>query len=272
MKKLLLIGDMVGYGKIALSVMIPILSNMKVSVSNLPTALVSNSFDYGKFSMIDLSDYVEKSVEIWKDLNIQFDSIITGFITSKKQVDSVKNILDFQIAKPLIICDPILGDYGKLYKGLGNEMIHIMNEMIPLSDIILPNVTEVSLLLNEPYPEKIDDQSIMAWFKKLESVGAKSIVITSVEIDEEYFVYGYDHTAKQTFKVKFKMIPYKFAGTGDLFTAFISGFIANGKTLKQAVEFSVKIISEILGQEKVDKNFPIHNINIEKYIPFLEHI
>ena len=42
MNNILLINDMAGYGKVALSAMIPIMSNMKFQVYNLPTALVSN--------------------------------------------------------------------------------------------------------------------------------------------------------------------------------------------------------------------------------------
>ena len=49
-KKLLLINDMAGYGKVALSAMIPVLSHMKYEVFNLPTAIVSNTLDYGKNS------------------------------------------------------------------------------------------------------------------------------------------------------------------------------------------------------------------------------
>ena len=47
-KQVLLINDMAGYGKVALSAMIPVLSHLKVNVHNLPTALVSNTLDYGK--------------------------------------------------------------------------------------------------------------------------------------------------------------------------------------------------------------------------------
>ena len=38
-KKLLLINDMAGYGKVALSAMIPVLSHMKYEVFNLPNRI-----------------------------------------------------------------------------------------------------------------------------------------------------------------------------------------------------------------------------------------
>ena len=46
-KEILLVNDLCGVGKVALSVMIPLLSAQGHIVHNLPTALVSNTLDYG---------------------------------------------------------------------------------------------------------------------------------------------------------------------------------------------------------------------------------
>lgn len=59
MSKLLLINDLAGYGKVALSAMIPILSHMQYEVCSLPTALVSNTLDYGKFEILETTDYMK---------------------------------------------------------------------------------------------------------------------------------------------------------------------------------------------------------------------
>ena len=48
-EKILLIGDLPCYGRMAVNAMLPILSHMGYDVSVLPTALVSNNFAYGKF-------------------------------------------------------------------------------------------------------------------------------------------------------------------------------------------------------------------------------
>ena len=84
-KKVLLINDMPGYGKVALSAMFPILSHMGYSVYNLPTALVSNTLDYGKFEILDTTDYMEKTVDVWEQLGFSFECIATGFIVSEAQ-------------------------------------------------------------------------------------------------------------------------------------------------------------------------------------------
>ena len=57
-KNILIIGDMPGYGKIGMAAVLPILSNMGHSVYNLPTALVSNNFDYGTFALMDTTQYI----------------------------------------------------------------------------------------------------------------------------------------------------------------------------------------------------------------------
>ena len=52
-KQILLINDMAGYGKVATAAMLPILSYLGHPVYNLPTALVSNTLDYGKFKILE---------------------------------------------------------------------------------------------------------------------------------------------------------------------------------------------------------------------------
>ena len=50
--QILLINDMAGYGKVALSAMIPVFSHLKFETFNLPTALISNTLDYGRFRFL----------------------------------------------------------------------------------------------------------------------------------------------------------------------------------------------------------------------------
>ena len=56
--KVLLINDIAGYGKVALSAMLPILSYKGFNLYNLPTAIVSNTLNYEKFRIKDTTDYI----------------------------------------------------------------------------------------------------------------------------------------------------------------------------------------------------------------------
>lgn len=88
-KSVLLINDMAGYGKVALSVMIPVLSHLRHQVFNLPTALVSNTLDYGVFDIQETTDYMRCAIAAWDELRFSFDAVATGFLVSEEQISSV---------------------------------------------------------------------------------------------------------------------------------------------------------------------------------------
>ena len=73
MKKICCVNDMPGVGKIALSAMIPILAAKGIDVASLPTALVSNTLDFGKFDILDTTDYMERPLAFGRSLDL--DSI-----------------------------------------------------------------------------------------------------------------------------------------------------------------------------------------------------
>ena len=121
-KNVLIINDMPGYGKVALAAMLPVLSNLGHSVYNLPTALVSNTLDYGKFTILDTTDYMVKAIEVWKQLGFQFDCITTGFLASAAQVGIIRDFIASQKKEGLLVMtDPIMADEGKLYNGVTEE-------------------------------------------------------------------------------------------------------------------------------------------------------
>ena len=77
-EKILLINDIPGYGKVALAAMMPILAHMKYDVYNLPTAVVSNTLDYGKFDILETTEYMKKALQVWDELGFSFDAVTTG--------------------------------------------------------------------------------------------------------------------------------------------------------------------------------------------------
>ena len=146
--KILLVYDLAGYGKVALSVMIPILSHLKFETFNLPTALVSNTFDYGKFDILDTTAYMRNTIGIWDQLGFSFDAICTGFIASKEQsqlvTDYCRRHKERNGAK--IFVDPVMADNGFLYNGVTFETVLYLRELCSTADVVLPNITEACFL------------------------------------------------------------------------------------------------------------------------------
>ena len=51
------------------------MSYLKYETYNLPTAIVSNTLDYGKFDILDTTQYMKNTLGVWKALDFQFDRI-----------------------------------------------------------------------------------------------------------------------------------------------------------------------------------------------------
>lgn len=236
-KQVLLINDMAGYGKVALSAMIPVLSHMKVNVHNLPTALVSNTLDYGKFDILDTTEYMKNAMGIWRQLGFQFDAVSTGFIVNSEQAELVAQFCEEQSQKGVeIFCDPIMGDDGALYPGMSNETVEHMRRLISCSDYAVPNYTEAALLTGKAYTEDPSGEEVKEVIDGLRNLGAKSVVITSARIDGKDQIACYDEKLDSYFTIPFEYIPVRFPGTGDIFLSVMIGGILNGKALKESVK------------------------------------
>lgn len=123
-KQILLVNDLAGYGKVALSAMMPIFSHMGFEIFTLPTALVSNTLDYGKFEILDTKDYIAKTIQIWRELQFSFQSISIGFIASDEEAEILANFCSEQKKKnTFIFVDPIMGDDGERYNGISDEAV-----------------------------------------------------------------------------------------------------------------------------------------------------
>lgn len=249
-KKLLLINDLAGYGKVALSAMIPVLSHMKYETYNLPTAIVSNTLDYGKFDILDTTQYMKNTLEVWEQLGFRFDAISTGFVVSKEQTELITKFCKEKSASgSLIFTDPIMGDDGKLYNGITEDTVALMRELISVADYIVPNYTEAAYLANAAYQEEgASEEELHAIIDTLRNFGAKSVVVTSAKIkgSGSRSVIGYDDKEESYFRIDFKEIPVRFPGTGDIFSAVFMGKIMDGKNLREATEQAMQVVSEMM--------------------------
>lgn len=265
-KKILLVSDFVGVGKVALSTMIPILSTMEAKLSYLPTAMISNNFGYGEAVIHDLTDFMEDSKEMWKKHNFQFDIIVTGILMNTDQVRIVEEIIAYQEEKPIVICDPIMGDGGSVYPGLSESLVEASREMGLIADIIIPNLTELSLILGEEYSKNMTYEKMDQWLHKLMDRGVKAAAITSVHIDGRHYVYGYDQSG-EIFKVEYEHIPMEIGGSGDVFTSLLVGRMKKDFNLKESIIYSTRLLSEIVKKEYARGigNY-VMEIEIEKYL------
>lgn len=270
-KNILIIGDMPGYGKMGLAGMLPVLSNMGHSVYNLPTALVSNNFDYGKFSVLDTTAYMEETIRVWQTLGFQFDCITTGFLASAAQVDLLRAFIDSQRkADFLVVTDPIMGDGGKLYNGSTPQTVDNMRRFVGAADVIVPNLTEAEFLTGLYEGEELlTGAQARRILDGLRALGPRSAVITSGrEEGGRHVVWGFDGGTGEYFTVPYRFIKAHFPGTGDIFTSLLTGQLLGGRSLPQAVQKAVDLLERLifLEQDVAERN---NGIRIEKYLSVL---
>ena len=153
-KKIALINDLTGFGRCSTAVMAPIVSAMKIQAVAVPTAILSAHTQFPTYYFDDYTDRMKDYIQTYKDLKLDFDAISTGFLGSEQQVDIVLDFIrHFKTDRNFVIVDPVMGDYGKLYRTYTKEMCDKMKELVHYADIITPNLTELCTLLDAPYPE-----------------------------------------------------------------------------------------------------------------------
>lgn len=266
-KQLLLINDLPGYGKVALSAMMPVLSHYGHQVFNLPTALVSNTLDYGKFALFNTTAYMKETLSVWKELRFSFDAISTGFMASLEQAELVAAYCKEQKEKGVpIFVDPIMADDGKLYNGLNDETISAMKRIARESEYMVPNYTEACFLTDRSYKEEgMTEGEAKDLLLALHQMSGGTVVITSCKVEGNPCVALYDGSSKIFDFISYQQIPLRFAGTGDLFSAFFMAKVLNGETPKEAIVETTEVLYRMISQS-VDLADKYKGLPIETFL------
>ena len=281
-KRIVLFNDLPGYGKVALAAMVPLFSRMGHFPYQLPTAVVSNTLDFGKFRIQDMTDYMRDTIKVWDELGFDPDCICTGFVLSEEQVELIGDYI--RSRKPrmdeiqnvdngrLVMVDPIMADGGKLYNGIGMERVAAMRKLVSYSDVMVPNMTEAGFLTGIcPGRERASAAELRELVDGLHKLSGKSVVITSAHDSEtdEHLVCGYDHKSEQYFRVPFTFLPVRVAGSGDIFSTVMTGKLLNGESLEAAVQEAVRVLTALIrgNQSHLDE---YKGILVERYWELLD--
>ena len=281
-KRIVLFNDLPGYGKVALAAMVPLFSRMGHFPYQVPTAVVSNTLDFGKFRIQDMTDYMRDTIKVWDELGFDPDFICTGFVLSEEQVELTGDYI--RSRKPrmneiqnvdngrLVMVDPIMADGGKLYNGIGMERVAAMRKLVSYSDVMVPNMTEAGFLTGIcPGRERASAAELRELVDGLHKLSGKSVVITSAQDSEtdEHLVCGYDHKSGQYFRVPFTFLPVRVAGSGDIFSTVMTGKLLNGEGLEAAVQEAVRVLTALIreNQSHLDE---YKGILVERYWELLD--
>lgn len=245
-KRIAAVHDLSGFGRVSLTVVIPILSSMGFQVCPLPTAVLSSHTQYPEFSILDLTDEMPRIIAEWKKLDIQFDAFYTGYLGSPRQIQIVSDFIDdFRQPDGLVVVDPVLGDNGRLYTNFDESMIREMRHLAAKADVITPNLTELFYLMDKPYKADNTDEELKSYLQLLSDAGPQVVIITSVPVHGESHktsVYAYNRVGDRYWKITCPYLPAHYPGTGDTFTSVITGALLQGDSLPIALDRATQFI------------------------------
>ena len=245
-KKIAVINDFSGFGRCSIAVALPIISTLKIQCCPLPTSIFSNHTGFDSFFFDDYTDKMPLYINEWKKLGLQFDGITSGFLGSKKQIEIVTQFFkDFKTKENIIIVDPVMGDYGKIYATYTKEMCEEMKKLVQYADIITPNITELCILTDTPYQEKWKISELEKMTEELAEKGPEKIVVTGI-VQKEFIANFCYEKGKSPKILRCHRVGTQRSGTGDIFSSIIAADAVNqvpfDKSVKKASNFIKKCI------------------------------
>lgn len=272
-KRVAAIHDISCFGKCSLTVALPILSAVGIETSVIPTAVLStHTGGFSGFTYRDLTADILPIVSHWQTLDIQFDSIYTGFLGSFEQIDIVcETFRRLKSKDTIILVDPVMADNGQLYKVFTPDFPAGMRKVCALADVIVPNMTEAALLLGIPYEEGPYTQAyIKTILQRLSELGPKQVVLTGVYFDPENLgAAAYDRDTDSSRFVFSGRIEGSYHGTGDVFASALLGALLNGQTIQEAAQLAVDFTVGSIARTRAAGTDVRFGVNFEEGLPML---
>lgn len=271
MKRIVTIQDISCVGKCSLTVALPIISAMGIETAVIPTAVLSTHTAFKNFTYRDLTGDLPKIAKHWKQEKFNFDGIYTGYLGSIEQIDILKEFFkQFKTPNNFIFIDPVMADNGKLYAGFDANFVKEMKKLCKMADIIVPNLTEASYMLEKEYKENYSEQEIKDILIELSNLGPKYVVLTGVSFkDNKLGVMSYNKETNEFFTYFKEKIPAKYHGTGDIFASTLVGAITNNNTLEEGLKIAVDYVWETINDTYKTNKKDAYGVNFETKIPYL---
>ena len=271
-KRVLAIHDISCFGRCSLTVALPIISAMGHECTILPNAILSAHTGIPGFTFRYLTDEMRPIAEHWKKLDLRFDSVFTGFLCNKEQIDITCDLIDHLRTKDtLVVVDPAMADGGELYTVFGPEFPGYMRELCSKADVIKPNITEACLMTGTEYvPGPYSESWISDLLRKVAEIGARYVILTGVYFDDEKIgAASCDcSTGRTTFHFQ-KTVPGCYVGTGDIFSSVLTGALLGGADLDTAVDMAVDFTSGAIRRTYEAGTDPLMGVNFEDGLPGL---
>ncbi len=273
-KQVLAIHDLSCVGRCSLTVALPVLSACGIHTSVLPTALLStHTGEFTDYTYLDLTGEMRRIASHFASLPLQFDGLYTGFLGSFEQIQLVGSLLEkYHNADTLTLVDPVMADHGQLYTTYTQEMADGMGALCQLADVIVPNLTEASILLNRAYDSNPAWETVQSMLETLSArFGCRHVIITGVEQHGLLGAASFCADDGKTAFVGNTKLPGVFYGTGDVLASGLLGALLQGLSTEKAVAASVNFTYRAM-EHTLANGLPLrYGVAFEQALPQLMH-
>lgn len=238
-KRILTIQDISCVGQCSLTVALPILSACGLETAILPSAVLStHSVGFRDFTFRDLTEDIPAIEHHWQQEGIRFQAVYTGYLGSARQIEMVKDICrNLLVPGGKKIVDPAMADRGELYPVFDMDFVQEMKKLVGEGDIVLPNITEASLLTDTEYREEYDEEYICGLVDGIHRLGAGTVVLTGVSYDAHSTGVLVSEHGKKTY-YRHELLDRGCHGTGDVYASSFVGAYMHGKTVPEAARIA----------------------------------
>ncbi|AIT09779.1 pyridoxal kinase [Candidatus Francisella endociliophora] len=224
------------------------MQKLGIEVSPIYTVQLSNhtQYDYFNGSFFNSQD-IQNVIDglITNGFLAKHNAILSGYIGNLEIAKVIANTvkeLKKSNHRSIYCCDPVFGDkyddddLGHIFASKDHPNI-FLKHLLPLADIITPNLFELSILSDT----KINSYNDIAkaCYKLIEKTGNKDqiIIVTSVSFEKNktgiaiYRRGNFSHIESQKYKVQPKV-----SGSGDITAAMFLSYILKGKSLDDTLK------------------------------------
>lgn len=218
--------DLSCMGQVSLSVALPILGACGLKPTVLPTAILSTHT--GGFGNNTYLGYLgENALDFW---------------LQNKELLSQK----------IILIDPAMADHGKMYRGLSQQYIEKMRQLVTKATILTPNITEAAFLLGK----KAEENSIQTATSLAQELSTKfdipNVIITGIDLSDEK-IGEVGITEGKEWSLTQRRLPGSFFGTGDIFASVFLAVFMHQYSLKESCSIAADFVERaILNTPKQD--------------------
>lgn len=190
----------------------------------------------------DLEDLVDGLAQNNLD---NYTHLLTGYVGSAsflKRIALLVTTLKVKNPNLIYVCDPVMGDNGKLYVPETLKEIY-KKEIVPLADVVTPNQFELELLTDEKVTTINELQNAI---KKLHHNGPKTVAVSSTDFSDKLTAVVSTTKDNTLIKVDIPKIPATFTGSGDLFAALFLAHAYLQSDMKVTMEKTLNSLYSVL--------------------------